>query len=260
MTDVPRGRFVWYELLTTDTDEAVRFYGTVLGWGTEVWEGAGAPYRMWTTEHGAIGGVMPLPPEAREAGAPPHWMAYVATPDVDATAARATEMDATVLVPPMDVPEVGRFCVLQDPAGAVFSAYRPSGDAPGHEGPARIGEVSWHELTTDDHERAFHFYSELFGWEKGEAMDMGEMGTYQIFHRVGDALPVGGMMDKPDEMPVAAWLYYVRVADLDATIERVEANGGAVLNGPMEVPGGDRVAVCRDPQGAHFAVHWTANA
>jgi predicted enzyme related to lactoylglutathione lyase len=260
MADVPRGRFVWYELLTSDTDGAVEFYENVLGWGTEMWEGSGDPYQMWTTGHGSIGGVMPLPPEAREAGAPPHWMAYVATSEVDATAALAAEMGAKVLVPAMDIPDVGRFCVLQDPAGAVFSVFRPEGDAPGHEGPARVGEVSWHELMTDDQEEAFRFYSQLFGWEKGDAMDMGEMGVYQIFQRAGAPDPLGGMMNKPAEMPVAAWLYYVRVGDLDATLERVEANGGAVLNGPMEVPGGDRVAQCQDPQGAHFAVHWVASA
>jgi predicted enzyme related to lactoylglutathione lyase len=256
MAEVPKGRFVWYELMTPDPDGATDFYSKVMGWGTETWEGAGTPYQMWTTEHGAFGGLMQLPEDAQAAGAPPHWMAHIATPDVDETVARATELGAKVLVPAMDMPEVGRFSVLQDPAGAVFSAYTPAGEAPGYDGPPRIGEISWHELMTDDYDRAFNFYAELFDWEKGEAMDMGEAGIYQIFHR--GVAPLGGMMNRPSEMPVGAWVYYVRVGDIDATLDRVKAIGGAVFHGPMDVPGGDRVAQCQDPQGGMFAVHWVS--
>ncbi len=254
MADIPKGRFVWYELLTTDPDAATDFYTKVIGWGTDTWEGGEMPYRMWTTEGGgSIGGVMELPDQAREAGAPPHWIAHIATPDVQATADRAAELGATVLVPPQDIPSVGTFAVLQDPAGAVFAAYRPEGEAPGHDGEPRIGEVSWHELMTDNYEGAFDFYSDLFGWEKGEPMDMGDAGIYQIINR-GPA-PFGGMMNKPEGVPVSSWVYYVRVEDIDSTLERVRSNGGTVLMGPMEVPGGDRVAQCLDPQGACFALH-----
>ncbi|MEJ2547342.1 MAG: VOC family protein, partial [Gemmatimonadota bacterium] len=60
---------------------------------------------------------------------------------------------------------------------------------------------------------------------------------------------------RPPEMPIGAWIFYVRVDDIEAAVERVKAAGGQVLNGPMEVPGGDRVAQCQDPQGAVFALH-----
>jgi predicted enzyme related to lactoylglutathione lyase len=84
-------------------------------------------------------------------------------------------------------------------------------------------------------------------------MDMGERGIYQMFHR--GAHPLGGFFDKPPMMPVPAWVLYARVADIDAVAAAVKERGGMVINEPMEVPGGDRVAHFADPQGAMFAVH-----
>jgi predicted enzyme related to lactoylglutathione lyase len=256
MSDKPLGRFCWYELLTTDPGAAQGFYGTVTKWGTSPFEGGEEPYTMWMNGEQPIGGVMELPAEAAEAGAPSHWMAYVSTPDVQATTDKATSLGASILFGPTTIPNVGTFSFMRDPQGAVFSAFEPEGDAPGHDGPAVVGEFSWHELATDDWKGAWSFYSELFGWHKGEAMDMGDMGTYQIFD--GGSHPLGGIFDRPPQMPVSAWCLYVRVPDVDAAAALVKANGGQVINGPMEVPGGDRIVQCLDPQGALFALHQTA--
>ena len=135
----------------------------------------------------------------------------------------------------------------------MFAIHQPEGDAPGHDGPPRVGEFSWHELASDDMEVAWDFYSALFDWSKTDTMDLGEMGTYQMFGR--GAHPVGAIFGRPDEVPMANWLLYARVADLDAAVERVKAGGGQLMTGPMEVPGGDHIAVCMDPQGAVFALH-----
>ena len=90
--------------------------------------------------------------------------------------------------------------------------------------------------------------------EKLEAMDMGDAGIYQIYGRHG--IPLGGMFNKPAEMPgPPGWLYYIRVEDVRGAADRVHRLGGRVLNGPMEVPGGDLIAQCMDPQGAMFALH-----
>ncbi len=249
-----RGRFVWYDLMTTDPDAAEGFYKQVVGWGTAPWEGGEMPYTMWMNGETAVGGLMQLPAEAAAAGAPPHWLAYIATPDVDATCVLAREFGGTVIKEAIDIPEVGRFAVLADPQGAVFAAYSPASEAPGHGGPPQIGEFSWHELATTDHEAAYAFYRELFGWEKTDSMDMGDMGIYQMYGRQG--IPLGGMFNKPAEMPgPSAWLYYAKVDDVHAAAERVRERGGQILNGPMEVPGGDHVVQCMDPQGAVFALH-----
>ena len=261
MSEIPTGRFVWYDLMTTDPAGARDFYTNVLGWGTETWDGGEQPYDMWTAPSGALGGVMELPPEAVAQGAPPHWMAYIAVEDVDATVEKGTSLGGTVLVPPMDIPTVGRFSVMADPHGAVFAAFRPEGEAPGHDEAPGVGEFSWHELVTEDYDAAFDFYSALFGWQKTDAMDMGPAGTYQMYGR-GVGPDLGGMMNKPPQMPEempASWWFYARVDDIDAALERVKENGGTVASGPMDVPGGDKVAQCQDPQGAWFAVHWTAH-
>ena len=252
------GRFVWYDLMTTDPDAAQSFYTKLIGWGTQVWDGGPMPYTMWTNNDTPLGGVMTLPDEAKQAGAPPHWLAYIHTSDVDATVAKAEENQGKVLVPAQGIPKVGRFAVLTDPQGAAFAVYTPAEETPKNPGPPAIGEYSWHELNTTDHENAWGFYETLFGWKKGDAMDMGEMGTYQMYSAAAGDIPLGGMFNKPKEMPGPPfWLYYVRVDDVHKSVEKVKELGGQVLNGPMEVPGGDHVAQCMDPQGAAFALHST---
>jgi predicted enzyme related to lactoylglutathione lyase len=254
----PRGRFVWYDLMTSDTDAATSFYTKLVGWGTAQWEGGEQPYQMWTNQDAPLGGVMDLPDQAKEAGAPPHWIAYVAVPDTEASVAQASDLGGKVLVPATQIPSVGQFAVLQDPQGAVFAVYTPAADSPGHAGPANVGEFSWHELATTDHSAAFDFYSNLFGWEKTEAMDMGDAGTYQMYGEDGSGMSLGGIFNKPAEMPgPPAWLFYVKVNDVNQATDQVKEMGGQVLNGPMEVPGGDLVAQCMDPQGAAFALHST---
>lgn len=245
----PHGRFVWHELVTSDTKKAQAFYPAVTGWGTQAWEGP-QPYTMWTAGGKPVGGVM----EVADGSLPPHWFAHVATDAVDRTVAQAETLGAQVLERPTDIPGVGRFSVLRDPHGAVFAAFTPgSGPDPG-DGEAAVGEFSWHELMTTDYEAAFSFYRALFGWEQIEAHDMGPMGVYLIFGQAGRQ--VGGMFNRPaGDAPPPAWLHYVRVPNVDEAAARVTAGGGRILMGPHDVPGGSRIVQCLDPQGAAFALH-----
>jgi predicted enzyme related to lactoylglutathione lyase len=244
-----RGRFVWYELLTTDPKGAEDFYKAVLGWSTQKWGIGPFSYTMWS--HGGpmpLGGVVPLPSGAQARGS--HWMPYVGVADVDTAAAQARALGATVVVEPKAMAMVGRIAVLADPAGAAVAVFSPSMAVPPEPPEPQIREFSWHELATKDQAAAFAFYQALFGWEKASSFDMGPGGTYQIFARGGKNL--GGIFNQAG---VAQWLPYVRVADVAATAEVVTKNGGTLVRGPMEVPGGDRVAQCVDPQGAAFALH-----
>ena len=256
-----RGRFLWYELMTTDPAGALRFYTDTVGWGTETWEGGEEPYTMFTNGETPVAGVMRLPEEAQAQGAPPHWIPYVGSPECDATCERAKELGATALVEPMSIPEVGRFAVLCDPQGATFAIYTPEREMPEGDAPPQPGQFSWHELATTDPDAAWDFYTDLFGWVKTEEMDMGDAGVYRMYGRPGSQVPLGGVFRKPEEMPgPAAWLCYAMVDDVYPTTEKVSAGGGQVLHGPMEVPGGDIVATCMDPQGATFAVHAAARS
>lgn len=242
------GRFLWYELLTTDVDSAIAFYTSVIGWGTQQSEMEG--YSMWTDGGVPIGGLMAMPPDA---AAPPNWLPYIGARDTDAVVTQAKKLGARTYVEPRDIPNVGRFAVLSDPQGAAFAVYTPLMD-PGEESDPAPGRFSWHELATTDWQAARKFYFELFGWSATQDFDMGEMGLYAMYGRGGKEY--GGMFNKPPEMPMPpAWLLYIMVRDLDDAIGRVKANGGQLLNGPMEVPGGDRIAQCLDAQGAAFAMH-----
>ena len=247
----PRGRFVWFDLYTTEPTLAPGVYARVTGWGTMPWQSADG-YTMWTSDGTPLGGVGKL---AGNNGQGPHWLGYISTPSVDETVKLAVDLGARTLTPPTDIPTVGRFAVLADPHGAVFAVFTALNETPGHEGEAQLREFSWHELATHDYPAAFRFYERLFGWEKMEAMDMGEgVGVYQMFGRNGAML--GGMFNASPQMPSpAGWLHYVLVDDVNRAIDAVNTSGGQVLNGPMEVPGGDWIAQCMDPQGAMFAVH-----
>jgi predicted enzyme related to lactoylglutathione lyase len=236
--------------MTTDPDKAAGFYPRITGWGTTPWQGP-TPYTMWTNKSVPIGGVMKLPAGA---GAPPHWLAYISTPDVDGTIAQGTALGATVIAPASDVPTVGRYAVMADPQGATFALYAPAGEAPGPSGPPKRGDFSWHELATVDAPAAFAFYEALFGWQKTTAVEMGEAGVYQMYGVDGQDL--GGMYKRPADMPgPSSWLHYIMVDDVQRAVETTKDRGGQVVSGPLEVPGGDWIAVGIDPQGAVFAVH-----
>jgi len=248
-----RNNFVWYDLMTTDTKAAEAFYSSVVGWGAESAGMSDRSYTILSAQETPVGGLMPIPPEAVGAGAKPMWSGYVGVNDVDAFAKRVVEAGGTVHSGPEDIPDVGRFAVVADPYGASFMLFKGSTDAqPQAPAPGTPGHIGWHELYTGDWQKAFAFYSGLFGWTKIDAMDMGPMGVYQIF--ATDSEPAGGMMNKPPEIPAPAWLYYFNVDDIDAAAARVKDNRGKVLNGPMEVPGGSWIIQGSDPQGAIFAL------
>jgi len=118
-----------------------------------------------------------------------------------------------------------------------------------------LGRPLWYELMTTDADGAMRFYQELFGWQPTDAMDMGPMGKYQMFNRPHGM--IGGMMNKPPELAHVPpnWQIYFRVPDIAAAVQRITANGGRILNGPMEGPGGDLIVNAMDPQGAAFSLH-----
>jgi predicted enzyme related to lactoylglutathione lyase len=251
-----RGRYLWYELHTTDPKAAQDFYTKLLGWGLETSSVAGIPYTMWTRGGTPIGGVMPLAAEARQAGVPSHWLTYIGTPDVDATVAQAKKKGAQVHVPPQDIPTQGRFAVLADPHGVMFAVYKPLREPAPPRAP-ELGDCTWHEIAAGDDKQAFEFFSSLFGWEKhGPGHDMGPLGKYQEYGLPGIPYPLGGIYKRPADMPAPPHIMlYFSVADVGPKAAQVKALGGQIVNGPMEVPGGDYIAICGDPQGAAFTLH-----
>lgn len=246
-----RGQFVWHELWTPNPAGAHEFYANVVGWSTQAWE-QDPSYSMFVGPKGPLGGAV-----QKRAGTP-QWLPYIGVTDVDAAAATVTRLGGRTQTPPADLPNGGRHAVLLDPQGAPFGIHA-SKATPAPESAAAVGELSWHELATNGTpETAFAFYTAVFGWDEIDRFDMGPMGTYLIFGRNGAQL--GGMFDKgaAGKPGAAYWLGYVRVDDLEGAVERAKGARGSVLMGPMDVPGGDRVAQVMDPHGAFFALHLLA--
>jgi predicted enzyme related to lactoylglutathione lyase len=256
-TEMPASpsKFFWYELITTDLAGAEAFYKAVIGWNTEKWGGdTDKPYIIVKVGDTGVGGLMTIPDEAKAMGTPPCWVGYIYTADVDAATESVRKAGGKVYREPTDIPAVGRFSVVADPQGATFMLMtpQPQGDANAPAPGGTPGHIGWRELYTTDWQAAFDFYSSQFGWTKDQAMDMGEMGTYQLFAVEGEQS--GGMMNKPSNIPAPAWQFYFNVEALDPAVERVKANKGQVLMEPMQVPGGSWIAPCMDPQGAAFSL------
>jgi hypothetical protein len=246
------GRFVWFDLMTPDISGAKSFYSEVVGWQTNKW--SGGDYEMWRAGGEDIGGVMGIGSSDGQDSSNPQWMAYVGSDDIEATADKARGLGGEVIVPPRDIPSVGRFAVLADPQKAPIAVFQTMSQ-PMVPDTRKLGHFGWAELNTSDWKEAWKFYSTLFGWQQTSSVNMGpEYGEYVMFG-VDAKQAFGGMSSSAALMKARPhWLYYVNVKSVDDTAKKVVEKGGKGLNGPMDVPGGGRVAQCLDPQGARFAI------
>jgi uncharacterized protein len=247
----PKGKFAWYELMTSDTEAAGKFYSSVVGWTTrEMPADAGPAYTIFNLGDAGMAGMLKLDGHTA-------WIGYIAVDDVDAHVEKIVEAGGKLWRPATDVPGVLRFAVMSDPQGAAFVVFTPNPAMPSPQRPAppTPGTISWHELYTTDLEAGFDFYHKLFGWTKLTDMDMGPMGIYRLFDE-GDHKQMGdgGMMTKPPQIPVSFWGFYFSVDSIKAAVSRVEAGGGKLVYGPAQVPGGGWIINAQDPQGAMFSL------
>jgi predicted enzyme related to lactoylglutathione lyase len=251
------GRFVWYELLTTDMAIATTFYSSVMGWGARDASTADLAYTLFRAGKRSVSGLMELPEDARKKGATPRWVGYVNVNDVDAAAERIKRLGGMIYVPPTNT-NIGRIAVVADPQSATLALVNglKHGERQPHD-PAKAGHVGWHELLAADSNKVFGFYRELFGWQKAEA-DIALMDSYQLFAAGGQT--IGGLFTKLPQVPFPFWLYYFNVGDLDKAAERVRAGGGQVFQGPIELSDSNWMARCIDPLGAMFALQGTRRA
>lgn len=249
----PHGFPIWYELLAADPDAAARFYEDTLGWRVGAAMSPDMDYRLIDTADGQVGGVIRLTPELAAGGARPGWFFYVGVDDVDATVAKVEALGGAVHLPARSIEGVGRFALLADPQGIPFYVMRGATDAASHAWQAQgMGKCGWNELTTSDQPAALAFYAEVFGWTYPDRMSMGELGDYVFIKAGGET--IGAIMPRPAEAPGIAWNFYFRASDIDAAAAQVFDGSGTVLEGPMDVPGDERVLVASDPGGAMFGI------
>lgn len=247
-----QGRFIWQELMTADTAASTAFYPKLLGWKSEP-SVANPDYTMFSASRGPVAGMMLLPEGVRQMGGRPQWLTYLGADDVEATLSAIEIAGGKRLRPIQDIANVGRFAIVSDPQGAPFAIFTPAYEVPAESGPPKHGEYSWQELHTTDSEAAFTFYRNVFGWQEMSRMPMGALGDYLIFGTGG--VQRGGMFKSPQLPAGPSWLSYVTVPNADAAASMTAAAGGKVLNGPMDVPGGGRIAQLADSTGVAFAVY-----
>jgi predicted enzyme related to lactoylglutathione lyase len=249
MDDDRRGRFVWYELLTTERAAAKKFYADVIGWGSQDASTNDFAYSLFLAGEVPVCGLMELPAEALRMGAKPRWVGYLQVPEVDEMTARLGGLGGTVHVPPTNS-NIGRIAIVADAQTATFALIE--GLTPRSSIGVEAACVGWHELFASDGQKAFAFYRQLFGWQSGSAETAGGMDGYQLFSTGGHT--IGGMFTKQPQVPVPFWLYYFNVSDVGVAARRVQAAGGRIMQGPIEMPDGSAIIRCIDGQGAMFAL------
>ena len=111
------GTFCWNELMTRDVKAAGKFYSELIGWEVADSGMPGMDYSMFKAGGKEAGGMMVMPGEVPDQ-VPSHWMAYIAVDDVDGLVGKIPGLGGTILHGPQDIPGVGRFITVQDPAGA----------------------------------------------------------------------------------------------------------------------------------------------
>lgn len=255
-----QGNFIWYELMTNDAAAAGSFYAAVIkGWTFGERVPTDVDYRMiQRSDGGNAGGVLQLTDEMRSGGARPVWLGYLHVKDVDSSVAAIKSDGGQAMREPWDQPGVGRLAMVTDPQGAPFYLMDP---IPPESDPNAVSDVfsvdqpervRWNELSTSDPDGAIDFYTRHFGWTQEGEMDMGEFGKYRFVQKNG--VGIGAVMPRMPEMPVSLWSFYVGVDDIDRAAAAITDNGGKILNGPMEIPGGEFALNGMDPQGASFGL------
>jgi predicted enzyme related to lactoylglutathione lyase len=244
--------------MTPDAEGSKTFYDAVVGWniGEGVAEYNG--YRMiGTADDGFTGGVLPITDEMQQHGARPTWLGYLNARDVDAKLAEIESAGGKTLMGATDIPNVGRIAMVADPQGAPFYVMKPippegkENQASTVFSPTDQGRCAWIELSTSDPVAARQFYGLQFGWTSDNFMPMGEHGEYRFIDNEGLTLgAIAGAMEGQHPH----WRFYFRVPSVGSAKQTVEAKGGKVIMGPMEVPGGDHIVIGIDPQGAEFAL------
>jgi predicted enzyme related to lactoylglutathione lyase len=236
----------WVDLGTPDPAKARAFYSALFGWTVQEGPPEAGGYAIAEIGGKPVAGIGP-----QQNPGPPVWSTYVNVDDADAVVGKVAGAGGMVLLPPMDVMDVGRMAFLADPTGAAIGVWQPKL----HKGAGLVNEpgtLTWNELVTTDTAAAKAFYAKVFGW--GEVTHGEGAGAYTEFQVAGRS--IAGMMEKPAEMPAEVppyWGVYFAVSDTDASAEKVGELGGTVMMPPRDIEPG-RFAMAVDPTGAMFSI------
>jgi len=243
----PAGTPTWIDITSPDVDAARAFYHDIFGWEYDI---GGPEYGGYTTARlgqrptaGLVGPMPEAPPM------PAAWSLYFATDDVEADAARAVDLGAKVLFPPMVVGEFGGMAVCADPAGASFGLWQ-AGQHIGFQVTEEAGSAAWFELYSSNAKQARDFYMTMLGATAD--LTPGDMEYYVLKH--GDEMLGGIMQIDPSwgNMP-SQWVTYFSVINVEETVSAVTQRGGKIMGNIDDSPFG-RIAALTDPSGAVFKI------
>jgi predicted enzyme related to lactoylglutathione lyase len=250
-TKYSTGTFSWCDLTTSDQAAAKTFYGQLFGWDfQDMPAGENMVYSMAHVDGKPVTAVSAQPQQQRDAGVPPMWNSYITVESADHAVDRARNNGATVHAPAFDVFDAGRMAVMQDPQGAFFEVWEPRD----HIGAGLVngpGLLSWNELASPDPDGSFDFYREMFGWS---AEPFADSPIKYLVVKTADGHSNGGIREAQQQEPTN-WLVYFGIEDVHAGVGKAGELGGGTLAEPMDIGGGNKVAVVRDPQGAVFGLY-----
>ncbi|TDC97455.1 VOC family protein [Actinomadura sp. 7K507] len=247
----PEGTPSWLDIGVPDLDRAKDFYGTLLGWEFQDAGPEAGHYNQCLLRGEPIAGMMQNPEDQPDVY---WWDVYFAADDCDGVLKRAADAGAEVVVPAMDVMDLGRMAILRDPQGGQFGLWEGRSH-PGSRIVNEPGSFVWNDLTAPDSKAACDFYKAVFGYELEPIP--GEM-DYTVLRRP-DGRYVGGVEGGPGvvlgggDARVPAWNTCFAADDADAAVRAVRDGGGTVDSEPADTPYG-RIATVRDPFGVPFAV------
>lgn len=239
----------WVDLTSPDLVISSRFYGGLFGWETAIRGPAELTggYLAFQADGSDVAGLSRLSGDD-----PPSWTTYFAVRDADEIEAAVVSNGGATLLPPVNLPEIGRMALFIDPPGAVFGVWQP-GEVQGAELVGAPGSMCWNQLASRNIEASKRFYGAVFGWVSSTTPY--ETSSYTSFRL--DGQDVCGMveMDRswPRDLP-SHWMTYFGVDDCDLAVEQAIALGGEVSVEPYDMPNVGRTAVLGDPHGAVFSV------
>ena len=254
ITSFVHGQFCWAELVSQDINDAVQFYGKVLGWSKADLNQScddHLPHVQFEVNGQPVGGLIQMADSLKDAKLPSVWNTYVCVDDLDASVARAQQLGGTVTCEAMDAGEHGRIAFIASPVGSVIGLWQ-RGSHGGEAVRGDVGAVCWNELTTKDAASAKVFYGTLFNWSFEPYA--GNEADYDVI-KSSDGEQIGGIMQMTPEwgdVP-SHWTVYFRVDAVDAVTASVQRCGGTVVVPPFDTPVG-RISVLADNQGAGFNV------
>lgn len=238
------GKFVWFDLGTPNLGEAQAFYQDVFAWTYRSPGPSAEEYVLVLNGGRPVAGMFQAEPAGGEQDGAT-WLALLSVEDVDRAVATARAAGGSVEVEPADVPARGRHALLRDPADAIFGVLRSSsGDPVDAEVP--IGGIFWVDLFARDVDAMASFYSRLVPYEV-TSRQIPDAGEGRFLNAGG--MPRAGLVPVDEEANRSAWVPYVRVADVQATLDRVVEGGGFVIVAPDPAILDGNLGVFVDPNG-----------